>query len=89
MKFCLTLCVLLLSAFCSQVLSAPAGSDTTSCCFGYTPRQIPRSHVQEYYYTSSRCSQPAVVFVTRKKREICTNPEIKWVQDYVNYLEMN
>ncbi|XP_030041438.1 C-C motif chemokine 4 [Microcaecilia unicolor] len=90
MKLCLTvLCVTLLAAFCSQVLSAPAGSDPTSCCFSYASRQIPRKHVREYYYTSSRCTQPAVIFVTWRNREICANPETKWVQDHVNYLEMN
>ncbi|KFP87500.1 C-C motif chemokine 5, partial [Acanthisitta chloris] len=64
------------------------GSDTTVCCFSYTPRKLPQSHVQEYFYTSSKCSQPAVVFVTRKKREVCANPSARWVKEYVNSLEL-
>ncbi|NXA69034.1 CCL5 protein, partial [Mohoua ochrocephala] len=68
--------------------SLPVGSDTTPCCFSYTSRKLPQSHVQEYFYTSSKCSQPAVVFVTRKKREVCANPDARWVKEYVNSLEL-
>ncbi|XP_009573909.1 PREDICTED: C-C motif chemokine 4 homolog [Fulmarus glacialis] len=38
---------------------------------------------------TSLCSQPAVVFVTRKGREVCANPEQDWVQQYVNDLELS
>ncbi|XP_054857512.1 C-C motif chemokine 4-like [Eublepharis macularius] len=82
--------LLLLVALCSQTLSAPVSADPpTSCCFSYTAKKIPRHLVAKYYETSSRCSQPAVVFVTLKNREICANPTEKWVQDYMTYLEMN
>ncbi|NWZ08197.1 CCL5 protein, partial [Agelaius phoeniceus] len=66
----------------------PVGSDMALCCFSYISRKLPQSHVQEYFYTSSKCSQPAVVFVTRKKREICANPDSRWVKEYVNSLEL-
>ncbi|XP_069082871.1 C-C motif chemokine 5-like isoform X2 [Pleurodeles waltl] len=56
-----TLTALLLVAIYSEVLAAPIGSDTTPCCFSYAKNQIPQSHVREYFYTSSRCSQPAIV----------------------------
>lgn len=84
-----TLAALLLVGIYSEVLAAPIGSDTTPCCFSYTKNQIPRTHVREYFYTSSRCSQPAIVFITRKNRQICSDPELQWVKDYVNYLEMS
>ncbi|NXV05983.1 CCL5 protein, partial [Cettia cetti] len=61
--------------------SLPVGSDMTSCCFSYTSRKLPQSHVQEYFYTSSK-------FVTRKKREVCANPDARWVKEYVNSLEL-
>ncbi|XP_069470872.1 C-C motif chemokine 5-like [Ambystoma mexicanum] len=83
------LAALLLIALCSEVHAAPVGSDTTPCCFFHAKRQIPLRHVREYYYTSSRCPKPAVVFITRKNRQICTDPESDWVKDYVNNLEMN
>ncbi|XP_030041419.1 C-C motif chemokine 4-like [Microcaecilia unicolor] len=91
MKLCLTaLCVLLLAAFCSEVFSAPTGADIpTSCCFSYTSRKLPRGHVQDYFVTSSMCAQPAIIFITRKGREVCANPDEEWVENYVNDLELN
>ncbi|XP_061460723.1 C-C motif chemokine 4 homolog [Rhineura floridana] len=80
----------LLVALCFSASAAPVGSDPpTSCCFSYTAKKIPRSYVADYYETNSRCSQSSIVFITRKGREICANPSEKWVQDYVNDLELH
>ncbi|KAG8520202.1 C-C motif chemokine 5 [Galemys pyrenaicus] len=81
--------VLATAAFCAPASASPYASDTTPCCFAYINRVLPRTHIQEYFYTSSKCSVPAVVFVTRKKRQICANPENTWVKDYINNLEMS
>ncbi|XP_063002486.1 C-C motif chemokine 4-like [Elgaria multicarinata webbii] len=84
----LALLLLLLLALCAS--SAPVGSDPpTSCCFTYTLRKLPRNFVTSYYQTSSRCSKPGVVFITRKGRQVCANPTDRWVQEYVNQLELN
>uniref|UniRef100_A0A670JMK2 C-C motif chemokine n=1 Tax=Podarcis muralis TaxID=64176 RepID=A0A670JMK2_PODMU len=64
-------------AGCTQpiLLSLPVGSDPpTSCCFTYTAKKIPRNYIADFYETNSRCSQPGVVFTTKKGREICANP---------------
>ncbi|KFP87498.1 C-C motif chemokine 4, partial [Acanthisitta chloris] len=58
------------------------------CCFTYILRQLPRNFVVDYYETNSQCSKPAVVFVTRKGKEVCADPEQKWVKEYVNELEL-
>nr|XP_009676482.1 PREDICTED: C-C motif chemokine 5 isoform X2 [Struthio camelus australis] len=84
-----SLSVLLIAALFSQASSGPIGADTTVCCFSYASRKLPQSHVKDYFYTSSKCSQPAVVFFTRKGRAVCANPEDFWVQNYVNDLELN
>uniref|UniRef100_A0A0P6J7F5 C-C motif chemokine n=1 Tax=Heterocephalus glaber TaxID=10181 RepID=A0A0P6J7F5_HETGA len=92
MKSCVMVLTLLVigAAFCSPVLSAPMGSDPpTACCFFYTQRKLPRNVVTDYYETSSLCSQPAVVFQTRKGKQVCANPSEPWVQEYVEYLELN
>ncbi|KAM4842990.1 C-C motif chemokine 4 [Thomomys bottae] len=92
MKFCATVLSLLVlgAAFCAPCLSAPMGSDPpTSCCFSYTLKKIPRNYVTDYYETSSLCSQPAVVFQTKKGRQVCANPSDSWVQEYVDDLELN
>uniref|UniRef100_A0A674KA73 C-C motif chemokine n=1 Tax=Terrapene triunguis TaxID=2587831 RepID=A0A674KA73_9SAUR len=70
-------------------LSLAVGSDPpTACCFSYTARQIPRNFVKDYYSTSSMCSQPGIVFTTRKGRELCANPSESWVQEYEQELNL-
>ncbi|KAG8122883.1 hypothetical protein E2320_018244 [Naja naja] len=66
-----------------------AGSDAEFFDSSYTKKKIPRNLVTDFYETNSRCSQPAVVFITRRKLLICTNPAEKWVQDYMNHLKVN
>ncbi|NWW00426.1 CCL4 protein, partial [Machaerirhynchus nigripectus] len=89
MKMSVVALAILIAAFCYQTSAGPIGSDPpTSCCFSYTSRQLPRSFVKDYYETSSQCSQPAIVFITRKGREVCSNPTEDWVQQYVNELEL-
>ncbi|KFV49064.1 C-C motif chemokine 4, partial [Gavia stellata] len=88
MKVSMAALAVLIATFCYQNSAAPIGSDPpTSCCFTYTSRQLPRNFVVEY--ATSTGSQPAVVFVTRKGRQVCSNPEQDWVQQYVNELELN
>ncbi|KFO38537.1 C-C motif chemokine 4 [Fukomys damarensis] len=92
MKLCVTVLSLLVigAAFCSPVLSAPMGSDPPiACCFSYTQRKLLRNIVTDYYETSSLCSQPAVVFLTKKGKQVCANPSEPWVQEYMEYLELN
>ncbi|XP_062072504.1 C-C motif chemokine 5 [Lepus europaeus] len=85
-----TLAILLTAAaLCAPASASPYASDTTPCCFAYISRLLPRAHITEYFYTSSKCSFPAVVFVTRKNRQVCANPEKKWVREYINSLEMS
>ncbi|XP_005350299.1 C-C motif chemokine 4-like [Microtus ochrogaster] len=73
-----------------HLLSLPVGSDPpTSCCFSYTSSQLPRKFVTDYYETSSLCSKPAVVFLTRRGKQVCADPSLPWVNEYVNDLEMN
>ncbi|XP_075450552.1 C-C motif chemokine 5-like [Ascaphus truei] len=83
-----TLSILLSLAFYNEVHSGPVGSDVISCCFAYTGQKIPRKHVTDYFYTSARCSKPAVVFITRKNRKMCADPTVNWVKDHVHFLEM-
>ncbi|KAM5273451.1 C-C motif chemokine 3-like 1 [Ctenodactylus gundi] len=75
-------------ALCYQVSSAPFGADTpTACCFSYTTKLIPQKFIVGYYETSSLCSQPGVIFLTKKGREICADPREAWVQKYLTDLK--
>ena len=74
---------------CNQVFSAPYGADTpTACCFSYS-RKIPRQFIVDYFETSSLCSQPGVIFLTKRNRQICADSKETWVQEYITDLELN
>ncbi|KAK7829959.1 hypothetical protein U0070_003414, partial [Myodes glareolus] len=76
-------------ALCDHVFSAPHGADTpTSCCFSYS-RQINRRFIADYFETSSLCSQPGVIFQTKRNRQFCADPRETWVQEYIADLELN
>uniref|UniRef100_A0A7N4PWW9 Chemokine interleukin-8-like domain-containing protein n=1 Tax=Sarcophilus harrisii TaxID=9305 RepID=A0A7N4PWW9_SARHA len=84
------LSILMVMAFSCLISCAPMGSDPpTSSCFFYVSRQIQRKNVIGYYETSTLCSQPAVVFLTKRGRQVCANPTDDWVQSYVEDLELN
>uniref|UniRef100_A0A8C9MLE7 C-C motif chemokine 4-like n=1 Tax=Serinus canaria TaxID=9135 RepID=A0A8C9MLE7_SERCA len=81
--------LVLISASFSQTFSGPAGLDIPICCFTYSQHKLPRKLIQRHYSTSSSCSQPAIVFVTKEGRQVCANPENTWVQSYLRILEQN
>uniref|UniRef100_A0A2K5EK65 C-C motif chemokine n=1 Tax=Aotus nancymaae TaxID=37293 RepID=A0A2K5EK65_AOTNA len=61
----------------------------SECCFAYTTHRIPRQRIVAYYGTNSQCSKPGIVFITKRGKSICTNPNDKWVQDYIKGMEEN
>ncbi|XP_008066837.1 C-C motif chemokine 3-like [Carlito syrichta] len=90
MKVAAVAVLLSVMALCNQVFSVPFGADTpTACCFTYIARQIPQKFIADYYETSSQCSKPGVIFLTKRGRQVCANPSEDWVQEYVTNLELN
>ncbi|NXT67726.1 CCL4 protein, partial [Chaetops frenatus] len=90
MKVSVVALAILIAAFCYRTSAAPIGSDPpTSCCFSYISGYLPRRLVKGYYETSSLCSQNAIVFITRKGREVCANPKEDWVQKHMSELKPN
>ncbi|XP_043818351.1 C-C motif chemokine 5-like [Dromiciops gliroides] len=88
--FAVVFSILLVTAIlCTPASPSPYASDTTPCCFSFTSLPPPLVHIREYFYTSSRCGNQGVVFITRKKQQLCANPEKKWVRNYINSLEMS
>ncbi|NXQ93205.1 CCL4 protein, partial [Sagittarius serpentarius] len=81
--------VLLIAASCSQTSSGPAGSDLPVCCFSYAHHKLPRRLILRYYSTSTSCTLPAIVFITKKGRQVCANPSDPWVQSYLQNLKQN
>ncbi|KAM9000465.1 C-C motif chemokine 3-like 1 [Sarcophilus harrisii] len=71
-----------------QVSSLTVGSDIpTACCYSYVSRKIPQALVVDHYETSSQCSQPAIIFFTKKGYKVCANPREPWVQKYIKELK--
>ncbi|NWV25587.1 CCL3 protein, partial [Origma solitaria] len=58
------------------------------CCFRYISRRVPLSLIHSAYRTSNSCSKPAVVLVTRKGMNVCTDPKAPWVQKYLKHFEL-
>ncbi|XP_037664446.1 C-C motif chemokine 14 isoform X2 [Choloepus didactylus] len=59
------------------------------CCISYISFKFPRFRLSSYYETSSQCSKPGIVFITKKGYSICANPSDSWVQDYIKDMEEN
>ncbi|XP_037019610.1 C-C motif chemokine 3-like [Artibeus jamaicensis] len=82
--------LLCITALCSQVFSAPVGADTpTACCFSYASKPIPRKFIAKYFETSGLCSNPGIIFLTKRGREVCADPSEAWVQEYITDMKPN
>uniref|UniRef100_H0WIC4 C-C motif chemokine n=2 Tax=Otolemur garnettii TaxID=30611 RepID=H0WIC4_OTOGA len=46
----------------------------SDCCYSYTPRSIRCPFMKDYFETSSGCSRPAVIFLTKKGQRVCADP---------------
>ncbi|TKC35485.1 hypothetical protein EI555_004132, partial [Monodon monoceros] len=59
----------------------------SECCYSYVTRPIRKQWISGYYETSSQCSKPGIVFITKNGRQFCANPSDDWVQDYIKGAE--
>ncbi|XP_075296433.1 C-C motif chemokine 3-like [Opisthocomus hoazin] len=80
------LAALLLVAACS-LSQAHLDAVPTACCFSYQQRPVPRGLITSIYTTSSSCSQPGVILVTKKKKELCADPRAPWVQAHLKHFQ--
>uniref|UniRef100_A0A2I3SR46 C-C motif chemokine n=1 Tax=Pan troglodytes TaxID=9598 RepID=A0A2I3SR46_PANTR len=74
---------------CTMALCPLAADTPTACCFSYISRQIPQNFIADYFETSSQCSKPGVIFLTKRGRQVCADPSEEWVQKYVSDLELS
>nr|KAF6455177.1 hypothetical protein HJG63_002340 [Rousettus aegyptiacus] len=56
------------------------------CCFSYAPK-IRCRFMENYFETTNGCSQPGVIFVTKRGRLVCANPGDREVQECIMKLE--
>ncbi|KAM9044824.1 C-C motif chemokine 16 [Megaptera novaeangliae] len=81
----LSLLILILtitSAVHSQPKIPESVNPPPTCCLKYHEKVLPRKMVVRYR-KALNCYLPAIIFITRRKREICTNPNDEWVQEYI------
>ncbi|XP_045692708.1 C-C motif chemokine 15-like [Phyllostomus hastatus] len=56
------------------------------CCLSYTTRNIRCTFMKDYYLTTSGCSQPGVIFKTRRGQKVCFHPSANGVQECLKKL---
>ncbi|XP_039896764.1 uncharacterized protein LOC120739141 [Simochromis diagramma] len=52
------------------------------CCRSFSHIRIKQVDISSYYITDRRCPMTAVIFVTKKSREICVDPSSPSVRNY-------
>ncbi|XP_026943206.1 C-C motif chemokine 15-like isoform X2 [Sagmatias obliquidens] len=52
----------------------------TDCCTSYTQVKIRCVSMKDYVETTSACSRPAVIFITKREKRVCANPKDENVQ---------
>ncbi|XP_048222333.1 eotaxin-like [Perognathus longimembris pacificus] len=78
---------LLLMVFSPQVLAEPASVPTT-CCFTVASKRLLPQQLESYRRTtSSKCSQKAIIFKTKRGKLVCADPKQKWVQASMKILD--
>ncbi|NXC81343.1 CCL5 protein, partial [Cercotrichas coryphoeus] len=92
-----TLATLLLLATCSPseghlgeaVCLSPVPTDgvPSSCCFSYQKQPIPRRRVSSVFVTSSSCTHPGAIVITKKGKEVCADPQAPWVQELLKHFQ--
>ncbi|XP_045692148.1 C-C motif chemokine 16 isoform X2 [Phyllostomus hastatus] len=80
--FLLILTLTITSVSPSQTKMVEAVNVSHTCCMKYQERVLPRKLVAGYR-KALNCHLPAIIFVTKKQREICANPSSGWVQGHL------
>ncbi|XP_021086763.1 C-C motif chemokine 6 isoform X1 [Mesocricetus auratus] len=72
-----------------EPLVLPLGfAEPLDCCFSYTS-WIKCSNIVYYFYTSGTCIKPGIIFVTKKRNQICANPSDLKVQKCIKSLKQS
>ncbi|XP_077021234.1 C-C motif chemokine 16 [Tamandua tetradactyla] len=80
--FLLILILTIPPAFQSQPRIPESVNPEPVCCLKYHEKVLPRKLVAGFT-KALNCHLPAIIFITRKNREVCANPSKNWVQEYI------
>ncbi|EHB05103.1 C-C motif chemokine 16 [Heterocephalus glaber] len=81
--FLFLLVLTMTSAFYSEPKIPESVNSPPTCCLKHQEKPLPKKLLVGYR-KALYCTLPAIIFVTKKHREVCANPSDKWVQDYIN-----
>uniref|UniRef100_A0AAQ5ZS73 Chemokine interleukin-8-like domain-containing protein n=1 Tax=Amphiprion ocellaris TaxID=80972 RepID=A0AAQ5ZS73_AMPOC len=86
--FCCEVLGLLYVVSCSQVNSI--NSPPRFCCTRYQETQVPVKMLKSYRIQDDmgHCNIKAVVFKTKRNKDLCGNPEEEWVQKAMDSTSM-
>ncbi|KAF7707722.1 C-C motif chemokine 3-like [Silurus meridionalis] len=57
------------------------------CCYSFNQRPLRANMVTSYSLTSPQCSKQAILFKTKKGKEVCANPTDAWVKGLIKLLD--
>ncbi|XP_012638908.1 C-C motif chemokine 16 [Microcebus murinus] len=80
--FLLNIILTTTAAFYSQPKIPESVNQPSACCLKYHERVLPRK-LTIGYRKALNCHLPAIIFITKKNREVCSNPSKDWVQEYI------
>ncbi|KAK6493541.1 C-C motif chemokine 4-like protein [Huso huso] len=84
----LVIAALLFTALFSQTLCFTSiANRPTECCLSHSARQIPKKYLHHYEETQPGCSKPRLIFVLKRGKKVCVNPEDTWVKDRIRFLD--
>ncbi|XP_058532337.1 C-C motif chemokine 8 [Ochotona princeps] len=82
--------LLAVAAVSSQALALPGTSQPqATCCISFALMKIPLKRLASYERVTGACPKEAVIFQTKRGRNICADPKQKWVQDTMRHLDQN
>ncbi|KAF7706817.1 hypothetical protein HF521_020071 [Silurus meridionalis] len=58
-----------------------------TCCFSYQRTPIPIRVITGYKVTDRQCTKPGVIFTLKSSRQVCVDPEVKWVQKHMEKID--
>ncbi|XP_053517281.1 C-C motif chemokine 3-like [Artibeus jamaicensis] len=65
----------------------PDARHTSDCCFSYGTQNVQCEFMEDYYETSSKCSQPAVIFITKRGQQVCADHHSRRVRHCMEDLD--
>ncbi|XP_046708567.1 C-C motif chemokine 3-like [Silurus meridionalis] len=82
------LLLVLLVLTCLQSFTMAENSiGPATCCFSYQRTPIPIRVITGYKVTDRQCTKPGVIFTLKSSRQVCVDPEVKWVQKHMEKID--